>query len=198
MKVPFERAAQLIAIGALDRNSVLLPVLSINDSDLELDFEDYVKSQIHLYLVGDLYSDRTMQDYINALEYLENRNKDPASMYKVFHFFYTDMLNFLVMNSGNVRLSLGVPRELKSFAISQQDIVQERMMLEHLCSKPMKFEELVDFVNAFSCSELFDIMDSLADVNAKLDSCAMVVHLIKQLKSLEEKFNGIQGKSRKL
>lgn len=198
MKVPFERVAQLIAVGALDRSSPLLSILSVHIPELQLEFKDYVKSQIHLYVVGDLYSDRTMQDYIDALEYLEHGHGDVGVIYRVLYFFYTDMLNFLVMNKENVSLTLNLPAWLKQFSLNEDAIKDKYNALASMCTRNFSFDELTEFIRSFDCSEFFDYIDSLQDISNRLDSCATAILLLKQLKLLEEKCNGIQSKSCKL
>lgn len=64
------------------------------ENDLVFTFENYVKCQVHLPLIIDLYG-RNVYDYVKTLKHLEGSSSHKEECGKVLLFFYRDMMEML-------------------------------------------------------------------------------------------------------
>jgi hypothetical protein len=101
--------------------------------ELTFTFENYVKSQLHLQVVTELYG-RDIFQYNNALKYLRGEDKFVLDCSEVLRFFYQDMTNMLCnvlkknpdLNTKVMIVSdLGRPSQIPSKKVSLSDVVEE-------------------------------------------------------------------------
>lgn len=166
--VGYERIGQLVAVSATLKTSV---DLSVANKELDIDFLNYVKSQVHLNISDDLYH-RPFREYIDALRFLtKGYEMYQCSAEKVLRYFYSDMAGFLIKNPNNVKLCIRVGNQLP-LPVARFSLTEVKRELEELAS--------VDSVEALESSqypEILDAVKSKEDLLTKLDSYAVAAVL---------------------
>ena len=80
--------------------------LTVSPSNiLRIRFSDYVKSQLHLNIVSQLF-DRPVDLYKQAYDYICGNKSYHRAANEVLGYFYKDICNFLFYNKHNVKLEL--------------------------------------------------------------------------------------------
>jgi hypothetical protein len=101
--------------------------------DLTFTFENYVKSQLHLQIVSDLYG-RDIFVYKKALDYLRGKDQFLYECSLVLKYFYQDMANMLcnvlrteldISPCIKIETSLGRESKIPKKQLVLQDIVAE-------------------------------------------------------------------------
>ena len=170
----YERIAQLIAVSAISRDSALMRQLRVDLKEFSVQFSQYVKSQVHLNIITDLYS-RNMSEYVKTLHYLNGdlSYKDDAK--RVLSYFYQDMAHFLVNNPENVKLRIIVDTQIgKDVHVNLDSIISEFRRVLNDASK--------ESLESFQYSFIFDDVDNLEDALTKIDSYVLAAVLETQAK----------------
>lgn len=171
----FERIAQLIAIGAVERGSTPLSLLSIKEQTLRVRFSDYVKSQIHLNIVQDFYG-RGINEYVEALLFLNGDPEYRSSVENVLRYFYLDMSKFLINNSENVTLVIIIDTDL--LHLPEKSINLEQIKADFLdVLAAISGGGEADVLRKFKYSFIFDDVMDADDAAMKADSYALAAVL---------------------
>ena len=93
----------LIAASRDVMNNIVIP-----SQNLELDFREYVSSQLHLNVTTDLFG-REMQEYYRAYLFLRGDPNFQKDAIQVLKYFYSDVAMFLENNPCDVRVQVTVP-----------------------------------------------------------------------------------------
>lgn len=173
----YERIGHLVAVSAIQAGHA--GVLNLSNIDLEVDFVDYVKSQVHLNLVTGLYG-RTLEQYVKALRYCTGKNPLYRNYaLEVLRYFYSDMASFLIKNSSNVKFSvtvsahLGIPDVYYDYAEIQSGLLDAAE------------NATVESLRQYQFSWVFDYVNSKEDLKTKIDSYTMAVILLHESKTTE-------------
>lgn len=190
-ELQYERIAQLIALAAISRtNEEVLQQFSVRGSvetfsngmpvqeprQLVVRFSSYVKSQIHLCIVKDLFG-RSIIDYINAARYLQGYRIYRENAEKVLRYFYEDMSRFLINNPYNIMFWIIADVDFEVESVSVAEVRREfEQLLESSGSS-----ELYAKISGFKYAHMVDnlsCVDSLQDARAKIDSyvVAAILH----------------------
>lgn len=137
------------------------------DSEITVDFEDYVKSQVHfplLYLMN-----RDMKEYLYCLQYLSGDLTYHSSFLKVIQYYYEDMANimfncFKYLEPSKIIISNDFPN-MGGLSLYEFDLEEVKKNLElalsgKLVDLNMYYEVLDDFTNE-QLSEFY-VCDTLA------------------------------------
>ena len=170
MEMEYERLGQLVAVSAIQTGHA--GILDLPNVEIDVDYEDYVRSQVHLNLVTGLYG-RTLGQYVNALRYCAC--KEPGcrnSALEVLRYFYSDMAYFLIKNSNNIKFSATVKTSL--------DIPDIYYDYQKVQSELLEVAEnvTVETLRQYQYSWVFDYVDSMEDLKTKIDSYTMAVILM--------------------
>lgn len=93
MKIPFTQ------INAYIVNSYKLTYTHIMDYSPQISFLDYVKSQLHTNIVGELFG-RSVTSYINTYEYLMGNEQQVSSFKQVVSWYYKDLASCILNSVG--------------------------------------------------------------------------------------------------
>ena len=177
--VGFERVGHLVALAADNLKPEIYDSLCVTSESLEVSFDAYVKSQVHLNLTDDLFS-RPLSKYVYAMRFLDSKESCyQEDVFCVLRWFYIDMANFLIHNTKNVRLNvivgddLSLP-EVPYFLAEVQDEFDR-----------VKSEHSVEAVRKFKYSELLRKIKSRSDLQLKPDSCMVAAVLLKEAENKE-------------
>lgn len=171
----FERIAQLIAIGALERGSTPASLLCVKEQVLRVCFSDYVKSQIHLNIVQDFYG-RGINEYVEALLFLNGNPDYRKSAESVLRYFYLDMAKFLINNEENVLLVIVVDSDM--FTLPEKTVNLEMLKQEFLrvLSDVLQGAD-TDALRNYQYAFIFDKVNGNEDAVRKSDSYSLAAIL---------------------
>lgn len=178
-KLQYERIAQLVAISAINKRHSVMDSLGVAEQQLSVSYSDYVKSQIHLNIVEDLYG-RKMQEYVKALDFVNGNACCRKEAERVLFYFYSDMANFLINNNANIYLRICVDADFGSELIVDLEDVKSQLN-RVVCAQPG--EGMEEGIKRFRYAFILDDVDSLDDVKDKLDSYALAAVLKAQVSS---------------
>lgn len=169
----FERVAQIVAVASFDRNDAVLQHLCVSNEQFELSFSEYVKSQIHLNVVGDLYG-RRLQEYVQANHYIRGEKSYLEQAKAVLRYFYRDVAQFLINNPKNVRM--GIITDGMHLPKLDVDVYNEREKFRPVLAEAESNPELLrNFEYAFIIDKVLNRDDALT----KLDNYALAAILFK-------------------
>lgn len=192
----FERIAQLIALAAIDRNDrCVLEKFSVPGSAsgrsganqsvgcrwLIVRFSNYVKSQIHLCIVEDLFG-RSIIDYINAAKYLQGYKMYRESAEKVLKYFYADMSRFLINNLYDVLFKVVVDVDFDTESVNVGEVKAEFERLLEMVNSSGLYQGLSEFKYAGIVDSLSSV-ESIEDAKMKIDSYVVAAVLHEQARS---------------
>lgn len=190
-ELQYERIAQLIAVSAINRNDSIIDRFSVKgivdgmSSDgipekriLIVKFSSYVKSQIHLCIVSDLYG-RSILDYVDAAKYLNGYKAYVKSAERVLHYFYEDMSRFLINNPYNLVFQVLVDVDFPSINVDVKTVKEEFESLLGSVDTDRLYLEMATFRYSFIIDNL-DNTRSLDDARAKIDSYVVAAILKEQ------------------
>lgn len=182
----FEKLNQLIVVAAQGDKQIILDKFRVEENSLSINFIEYVKSQLHVNVVSDLF-DRDIFCYLNAYKFLKGDYLLEGEALKVLHYFYEDIANFLINNPINVRVDLQINSTLDS-----------SLQFPHSASTFYDFSEIKDFfinlieekdeellykiIETSKYSFILDMIQSLDDLQNKFDSYVLATALLTQLK----------------
>lgn len=177
--IGFERVGHLVALASDNLKPEIYDSLCVTSESLEVSFDAYVKSQVHLNLTDDLFS-RPLRRYVHAMRFLDSKESCyREDVFCVLRWFYSDMANFLIHNAENVRLHVIVGDALNlpeaSYSLTE---VQDEF-------DKVKSEHSVEAVRKFKYSELLRKIKSRRDLQAKPDNCMVAAVLLKEAENKE-------------
>lgn len=175
----FEKVSQLLVVAAKGDCELYRELFSVPSEFLELDFVEYVKSQLQLDLVSELYS-RDIGCYFNTYKFLEGDGLYAADAKKVLRYFYSDMMWFLIRNPNNVVMQITAEHFSETLTGEGVDTVQ-------LLLNSKESGELPRILERWDVSFLVDNMLNLQDLLVKEDSYSLAVRLAKQLRVESER-----------
>lgn len=189
----YERMAQLIALSALSKHASLISQLEVRSTANDLNgntvprgllvsYSNYVKSQMHLCIVEDLFG-RSLFDYAGALKYLNGFKSYRVQAEKVLRYFYTDMSAFLVNNPENIFLKIVVDLDFTEDIVDVQSVKLEFKTILDSIQKP----NLYQLVSKFRYACIIDNIDNANDALAKIDSYVVAAILAEQAKQEDVK-----------
>ena len=177
--LPYSHFDQLILVAASKCPDALI---TVNTQTLILNFEQYVKSQLHLNVVHDLF-DRDILMYAKALDYLKGDKKQEQVAKEVLFWFYEDVYMFLIRNPQSVVCKVEVPKDLfsdiKRIDYDIQSIKQKLLNFVEETTKQSKPEQMLELLQQFEFAEMFDEVEKLEDIKLKLDNFAVAAMLKK-------------------
>lgn len=181
----FEKLNQLIVVAAQGDKQIILDKFKVEENSLSINFIEYVKSQLHVNVVSDLFN-RDIFCYLNAYKFLKGDYLLEGEALKVLHYFYEDIANFLINNPINVRVDLQINSTLDS-----------SLQFPHSASTFYDFSEIKDFfinlieekdeellykiIETSKYSFILDMIQSLDDLQNKFDSYVLATALLTQL-----------------
>lgn len=175
--VGFERIGHLVALSTEGLKPEIYESLCVASTSLEVSFDAYVKSQVHLNLTDDLFS-RPFRKYVHAMRFLQSQEeyyrKDTSS---VLRWFYRDMAYFLIHNRENICLRIEVPDclELPEVVYYLPEVQEEFRQVTR--------EHSVEAVRKFRFSELLRKIKSRKELQQKSNSCFVAAILLKEATS---------------
>lgn len=178
-RIPYERMAQLVAISAVKKNvesmKSALPILTISKRRMTVAFSDYVKSQLHLNTITEIFS-RDLSDYAKTLHFLQGDAKYVDEACKVLRYFYTDLAGFLINNLEDIQLSVVVDADFgEDLPEEFVDVIAVRSQLLDLVSDDCSEEELITKLSSCKYSAILDSAEN--DVVEKQNSYALAAIL---------------------
>ncbi len=176
--VGYERIGHLVAVSAL-KPSDRLPDLKVWTSDISIDFFDYVKSQVHLNLVDDLYR-RPLQEYVKAMRFLNSGDACyKESALRVLRYFYHDMGRFLVKCENDIQFFIQVPDSL-GLPVMEYNVTEVRKELFAVIEKPS-----AEALKKFRFSQLLKLVNSKDELLCKMNSSVVAAILVREESSSE-------------
>ena len=173
--VLYERIDHIIAISSGKFHNTL----SVEPTKiLKIAYSDYVKSQLHLNIVTDLF-DRPIIQYKKANDFINGDIRFRKVALKVLEYFYTDVINFLRYNRYNVKLELIVDTNIISTA-QYYDYNEIKNSLIELSKKQFSnFEEILEYVtdNKQLC-RILDYTSNREKIAQKIDSYSIITILL--------------------
>lgn len=173
--VLYERIDHIIAISSGKFHNTL----SVEPTKiLKIAYSDYVKSQLHLNIVTDLF-DRPIIQYKKANDFINGDIRFRKAALKVLEYFYTDVINFLRYNRYNVKLELIVDTNIISTA-QYYDYNEIKNSLIELSKKQFSnFEEILEYVtdNKQLC-RILDYTSNREKIAQKIDSYSIITILL--------------------
>lgn len=134
MIVPFNQFLIFIVVGVKP-----FRMETFRDRELTFTFENYVKSQLHLQTVTEIYG-RDINLYLNTLNYLRGQDKYLYECSQVLKYFYADMTNMMCnvlrsdyANRTKIEIKVDLPRntQLPKKVVKLSEVVEElREVLE--------------------------------------------------------------------
>lgn len=178
----YERIAHIIAVSAVSRDSAIMSQLCVASQELRIRFSEYVKSQIHLNIVEDLYK-RSVSEYAKALYYLNGNGMYKDTAEKVLEYFYRDLAAFLINNPVNIKLNIVIDFEVDNeFVVNLADVKEQ---FTAILQTVQRGENPVDCLQKFPYSFIFDDVESTEDAISKCDSYALAAVLKEESKKRE-------------
>lgn len=170
--IQYERMDHLLVIATGGAE----PIWHIKtDKVLQIRYSDYVKSQLHLNIVSDLFN-RSSMIYKNALDYINGDNTCESSAETVLQYFYEDILNFLLNNTYNIKLEVQIDTD---FSQVNEVICNYRSNYERLQNliqqKFDTFEDSLKYLkDNYLLNNVVDYYKNTEDLLSKPDSyCAI-------------------------
>lgn len=140
---------------------------SLFEEDMTLTFHNYVKSQVHLPILPDLYG-RDVLAYLETLKYIAGESKDVVSCEKVLRFFYQDMFSMLcnaIKSSPDIEITIWVQAEIPGdnhFPVITRSLDEVKLELEELLADPDKDTPYAGVFYNFSAKERLTLRPSNA------------------------------------
>ncbi len=173
--VLYERIDHIIAISSGKFHNTL----SVEPTKvLNIAYSDYVKSQLHLNIVTDLFN-RSVIQYKKANDFLNGDVRFKKSALKVLEYFYEDIINFLKYNKYNIKLTLCVDESVTS-KTQQCDYDEIKRGLIELSERDFKsFEGALDFLDTHTnLQKVIDYISAKDKIKQKLDSYCVIAILL--------------------
>lgn len=181
MKLPYERFDQVLLIAASRdvMNNIVIP-----SQDLELDFREYVFSQLHLNVTTDLFG-REMQQYYRAYLFLRGDPSFQQDAIQILRYFYTDVAMFLENNPCDVRVQITVPecmhRLCGTTVFHVKEIFTElNKLLSEIEECEGNYERIEEVVQTSNCSVIFDAVSDPKLISIKQHSYVVLI-ILKQV-----------------
>ena len=182
----FEKLNQLIVVAAQGDKQIILDKFKVEENSLSINFIEYVKSQLHVNIVSDLFG-RDIFCYLNAYKFLKGDYLLEGEALKVLHYFYEDIANFLINNPVNMKMDLKINSNFDS-----------SLQFPYSASTLFDFSEIKDFfvnlietkdetslfriVETSEYSFILDMVKSLEDLQNKFDSYVLATALLGYIK----------------
>lgn len=178
MKLPYERFDQILLIAA---SRDVMSSIVIPSQDLELDFSEYVSSQLHLNVTTDLFG-REMQEYYHAYLFLRGDQGYQEDVVRVLGYFYTDVAMFLENNPCNLRVQITVPEcihKLCGTAVFHVGTLFHELnaLLVEIDACEGNYERIEEVVRNSACSVIFDAVPDPKLISAKQHSYVVLIML---------------------
>lgn len=190
----YERIAQLIALAAVDEHSApAIQQLKISGTiknsqgedvqrGLLVSFSNYVRSQIHLCIIEDLFN-RNLFEYAGALKYIHGFKAYRKEACQVLRYFYQDMSKFLIKNPENIFLKVIVDVDFPAESIN---ILQVKNQFTELMSHRSD-DSFFERISKFRYASIIDYSGGRHDPLTKIDSYVVAAVLQEQAESKEIK-----------
>lgn len=127
VKITFDYLLGIFIVG-----HAKFPVYLMNlDTDkILIEYEDYVKSHLHLDVISDFYNKdvRSIYQYHNARKYIKGDMKHRNDAVAVLRFMFEDIAAYLIKVPTVYHIRLDYPKELLSFSFTDEE--KDRLCLE--------------------------------------------------------------------
>lgn len=210
MDLLYERIAQLVAVSAISKSGSIgnvqdktLNRLRVQPQELTIKFSEYVKSQVHLNIVADLY-DRSISEYAKTLSYLNGDVVYSEEAEKVLGYFYQDMANFLINNPDDVKLNLIVDAEFRSSEVVDLSVVKNSLL--HVLNEAKEVSSLLsskdgdnsfvidkfirEQIDSFDYAIVINAIDNREEALDKIDNYTLAACLLKAKPGVKLVFSG--------
>lgn len=180
MELHFERMAQVIAIAAVGSEDKGISRFYLKSGDVQICFSEYVKSQVHLNVVRGLYG-RSLQEYVEALRFLQGKTSNVEQATAVLRYFYKDLAYFLINNGDDIELNVKVDTDLFSLPRVKFDPVKmgEELRTEFEQLRANEFKG----VENWRYAPVLDYIRDADDLEAKCKSYAFAQILQEESKA---------------
>lgn len=174
----FERLNQLLVIACWGEDSTndMISGIRVPSDEYLITFSDYVKSQLHLNIVTQLYK-RKFSEYVKAFYYLEGDSAYKEDIERVLYYFYSDMSSFLINNPNDIKLHLKVDVDIgQDYEVDISDLKQrlQNSNLNSIVTGSNDTDILTDFERDISI-----LIRKMSDINNKPNSCILAYALRK-------------------
>lgn len=174
----FERLNQIVTISSVRIDNRILDRLLVTD-ELYIRFSDYVKSQLHLNLVSDLYH-RDVGEYFNAYQYIAGNEGYYKDCLHVVHYFYHDIAHFLINNLDNVKIELVVDAPgIVSLDLEEGSQIARKELQRIIDS--VDSDNLIETIEKSDYAFLLDYVENTDDLKVKLSSYSVAAFILKSL-----------------
>lgn len=171
--IGYERFNQLLAVAAANSKDTVNQLLVVKRKELTVSFSNYVKSQVHLNISGDL-GGYCLGVFVEALHYLNHQGGSKESALLVLKQFYSDMANFLIKNPNRVKLHVVVDADIGCEEAHYDIGATEKAILD-LCSMNSD-----DNFSGNDFSEIIDYAEDAEDLRTKSSNYAIAAVLLNE------------------
>lgn len=179
VKITFEYLLGIFIVGHAKFQMCLMNPAHLGTNKISIDYEDYIKSNLHLDVISDFYNkdERSIYQYYNARKFLttsDARYRDDAV--SVLKFMLEDIASYLIKVPAVYHVRLSYPEELLPCILTDNE----------LNSLKLKFRRFVRTALADSEWEqqFLDVEPLPDDVFLNMSTCAegstSIVQLIKR------------------
>lgn len=177
MELSFERIAQIIAIAAVGSKNSSISRFYL-ESDAEIKFSEYVKSQVHLNVVNGLFH-RQLREYVETLWFLSGKTIYEKSALNVLRYFYSDIANFLINNGEQLNLFIKIDTDYFNLERVEIDFEETTSLLRSDYEK-VKSGELD--IAKWKYAPILDHIRDADDLEKKFTSYAFAHVLLEECK----------------
>lgn len=172
----YDRMDHIIALSAGHCQTFL----TVSPSNiLKIRYSEYVKSQLHLNIVNQLF-DRPVELYKQAYDYLCGNKVYHKAAGEVLTYFYKDIINFLYYNKYNVKVELitDINSDGKKYFCDYQ---KYKDSLTDLANRTFSdFHEILEYVQENkSISKVCDYVTRIENIPERIDSFTAIAILTK-------------------
>lgn len=173
--VLYERIDHVLAVSSGKFHNTL----SVKpDKVLKISYSDYIKSQLHLNIVTNLFG-RPIHLYKKAYDYLAGDIRHVKTAQKVLEYFYEDIINFLKYNKHNVKIELIVdvklPNKIKEYNYSE---IKEGLLKLKSSDFKNLGEALAFLEDNPKLNSVIDYINNRATIMDRLDSYCVIAILL--------------------
>lgn len=135
VKITFEYLLGIFIVGHAKFPMYLMNPTNLGTNKICIDFEDYIKSNLHLDVISDFYSpdERSIYQYHNAHRYLTSNDiRCREDAINVLRFMFEDIVSYLIKVPAVYHIRLSYPKELLPHSLTEEEI-------DALCLKLRRF-----------------------------------------------------------
>ena len=186
MNLSYERMLHLLAIASIEIGDSCLDYLQLKESevtdrDISIKFSDYVKSQIHYYMINKV-NNKSFFKFVNAFYYLNGNIKYRNDALELVRCFYQDITTFLLHSSLDLHISLTIDIDIRD--TWEADVSQVKSEISEMFQLSDKYtsEQFKEYLDSSKYSWILDYVDSIEKGKQRIDNYALAFSLSEMLK----------------